>query len=86
MAIEDIDLQDFEQVVTECRFVPGEFTLTETGEHRSPGESLLKFIATVTVTHRQRHISRGYSAGDNGTAWVVDFARDLHAGVFGRHT
>jgi len=38
--------------------------------------------AQATVTRKKSGISRSYRAGDDGTAWVVDFEKDLRAGVF----
>ena len=38
--------------------------------------------ARATVMRKKSGISRSYRAGDDGTTWVVDFEKNLRAGVF----
>jgi len=47
-----------------------------------PLRALSSMKAQATVTRKKSGISRSYRAGDDGTAWVVDFEKDLRAGVF----
>jgi hypothetical protein len=39
-------------------------------------EGLVIMIAKVTVTQKKTGASRSYPAGDDGTAWVIEFERD----------
>jgi|BarGraNGADG00212_2_1021979.scaffolds.fasta_scaffold124726_2 hypothetical protein len=45
-------------------------------------QGLIITIALVTVTRKKNAISRSYRAGDDGTAWVADFEKELRAGVY----
>jgi len=76
---------DFRTTVRETGFSIDDFDGTETRTQLVPfGDDLIQEIAETTVTRKSNRVSRVYQSGDNGTAWVADFERDLRLGIFGK--
>jgi len=82
-AIHETEIEDFSAVLREQGFDPDDFELTEeVDEPRAAIQGFVIMKAQATVTRKNRGISRSYRAGDDETMWVVDFEKDLRAGVF----
>jgi hypothetical protein len=83
-AIDETESEDFNRVVKEQEYHRDDFELAEEVDEArlAAFEDLVIMIAKVTVTQKKTGASRSYPAGDDGTAWVIEFERDLQAGVF----
>jgi hypothetical protein len=77
------EIDDFRRTVRETGFPIGDFDATETRNQLVPFGDLIQKIAETTVVRKSNRVSRVYQSGDNGTAWVADFERDLKLGTFG---
>ena len=80
---DESEIEDFDRVLRESGFVPRDFEVTHVGEPvPAPRDGLVMEMGEVTVTRKKNGISRAYPAGDDGSAWVVEFQADLRSGVF----
>jgi hypothetical protein len=85
-AIDETESEDFYAVLKEQGFDPDDFEQVEQLEDPQPAwiSGLVVRKACITVRQKKTGMSRRYRAGDDGTAWVVEFSQDLKAGVFGK--
>jgi hypothetical protein len=83
--IDQSEMDDFKNAVREAGFATDDFDATETKTQLEPiGGDLIQEITETTVTRKSNGVSRVYHSGDDGTAWVADFTRDLERGFFGK--
>jgi hypothetical protein len=83
-AIDETEIEDFHAVVKKQGLDPSAFDVAEEVEEPQPAaiQGLVFRKARVIVTRKKTGASRHYTAGDDGTGWVIDFEQDLRAGHF----
>ena len=83
-AIDDSEIEDFTSILRGQGWDPGDFRIEETVDDPRPAAvpGLVLTTATVRVTHTKTGASCQYRAGDDATAWVIEFEQDLLAGRF----
>jgi len=85
--IDDTELVDFKNILREHEFLFEDFELnevdnTESGALKSTEVRIKPITGEAIVTRKSNGVTRQYKAGNN-TAWVVDFQKELSAGIFG---
>jgi hypothetical protein len=80
MITDQSELDDFKAVLTKYGHSEGDFELSSE-EAPLPIGNVSPVTGSVKVKHKMTGIERTYGAG-HGTAWVVEFEKDLEAGRF----
>lgn len=80
MAIDDSEREDFVAVLTERGFAEEDFELSVV-KHPLPAGSIAPVRGEVTVLYKKTGVTRRYACG-HGTAWVIEFERDVVADVY----
>jgi len=72
--------EDFDSAIERAGLPKDEFEISEK-EDPFPAQSIVPITGTVTVRNKRTGVERTYKAG-HATAWVVEFEKDLHMGLF----
>jgi len=87
-ALDDTEVSDFATILNDAGFLRDDFELNEADNTRSGvlGSAEVRLYSVngvAIVTRISKGIARQYQAGYSAF-WVVDFQKDLEAGIFGR--
>ncbi len=80
MAIDDSERNDFVAVLNDRGLAANDFELSVM-EHPLPAGGIAPVRGEVTVRNHRTGVTRRYACG-HGTAWVVEFQRDVDAGIY----
>jgi len=81
MAISDSERADFVAALNDRGLAASDFVLSMV-EHPLPVDgSIAPIRGEVTVRNKRTGVTRRYACG-HGTAWVVEFQRDVDAGAY----
>lgn len=78
--IDSTEREDFLTVLKENGLAEADFELSAT-THPLPSQGIAPVRGEVTVRHTRSGVTRHYESG-HGTAWVMEFERDLKAGAY----